>query len=275
MRSQEQKTKLRKIWKRSRRFLEYIVTAAIASGISGYVTYSLTSQDAQPDITKNLGITMESFQEFTPEWRRLVALAATAPGELSSGAQRIIREATPEQASTIVRLAGFVIGGQMLFRQEGGPSNKPFPEVFSYQLMELQSLGIVSGGSNAVSISLEEVMKDEASIGIDAETFMIVVSRTDRASSRPFTIAQLTTAGQEIVDNLRVPPDVDHLSSVLALIESRGWETELWAKWERTGPLNSETQIWPVKARYKVNHGRKVSRSEILQRTLNGKEGEP
>ena len=274
MRQREQKIELRKIWKRSRRFLQYIVTVAIASGISGYVTYSLTSRDAQPDITKNLGITMEMFEEFTPEWRRLIALAATAPDKFSNSAQRMIREATPEQANTIVRLAGFVIGDQILFRQEGGPSNRPFPEVFNYQLMELQSLGIVSGGSNGVSISLAKLMKDEASIGIHAETFMIVVRRTDRVSNRPFTITQLTKAGQEIVENLSVPTDVDHLSWVLTLIESRGWETELWAKWERTGPLNSKTQIWPIKARYKVSHSRKVSRSATLPRTPNSQEGE-
>ena len=48
------KRRLRSIWERLPRFLEVIVTAVLASGVSGYVGYTLTSQDAQPDITERV-----------------------------------------------------------------------------------------------------------------------------------------------------------------------------------------------------------------------------
>ena len=118
---------LRSIWERLPRFLEVIVTAVLASGVSGYVGYTLTSQDSQPDITRVFGISVESFDQYPPEWRSLIALAATTPSKFSNKAQRVIREATPEQADAITKLTAFVIGGQLLFRREEDPTHDTIP----------------------------------------------------------------------------------------------------------------------------------------------------
>ena len=90
---------------------------------------------------------------------------------------------------------------------------------------------------------------------------MIIVKHTDRVSRGSFSVTRLTEVGQEIFDNLRVPVDMDHVSWVLELLESSGWETELWGRWEKTGPVDSETQRWPFKVRYEIDHRRTSSQS--------------
>ncbi len=258
---------LKSIWERLPRYLEVIMTAVIASGVSGYVGYTLTSQDAQPDITRVLGISVESFEQYTPEWRSLIALAATAPRNFSSKAQRVIREATPEHANTMTKLAAFVIGGQLLFRREEGPTHEAFPGVFAYQLMELESLGLVSGGSKGVGLHLASLIMDKSGIGLDVQNLMIIVKQTERVSRGPFSVTKLTEVGQEVFGSLRVPVDMDHVSWVLELFEGKGWETELWGKWEKTGPEDSRTQSRPFKKRYKIDHRHTRSESAVRHGT--------
>ena len=254
------KRRLRSIWERLPRFLEVIVTAVLASGVSGYVAYTLTSQDAQPDITRVLGISVESFEQYPPEWRSLIALAATTPSKFSNKAQRVIREATPAQADTTTKLAAFVIGGQLLFRREEDPPHTPFPGVFAYQLMELESLGLVIGGGNGVSFDLASLITDKSSTGLIVQNLVILVKHTDRASRGPFVVTKLTEVGQEVADSLRVPVDMDHVSWVLESLENKGWETELWGKWEKTEPEDPGTLSWPFKVRYEVDHRSTTSR---------------
>ena len=258
---------LRSIWERLPRFLEVIVTAVLASGVSGYVGYTLTSQDAQPDITRVLGISVESFDQYPPEWRSLIALAATTPSKFSNKAQRVIREATPEQADAITKLTAFVIGGQFLFRREEAPTHQPFPGVFAYQLMELESLGLVTGGGNGVRFDLASLITDKFSPGLIVQNMMMLVKHTDRANRGPFVVTKLTEVGQEVVDSLRVPVDMDHVSWVLEFIESKGWETELWGKWEKTGPEDPGTRSWPINVRYEVDHRSTSLRSAVRQAT--------
>ena len=243
------------------RYLEVILLTVLASGVSGYVVYALTSQDAQPDITRVLGVSAGSFEQYPPEWKSLIALAATTPRKFSNRAQQVIGEATPEQANTIATLAAFVVSHQLLFRRQQGSTNQPFPGVFAYQLMELESLGLVSGRGQGVSLYLASLIKDESSMGLDVQHLMIIVKHTDRVSRGSFSVTRLTEVGQEIFDNLRVPVDMDHVSWVLELLESSGWETELWGRWEKTGPVGSETQRWPFKVRYEIDHRRTSSQS--------------
>lgn len=96
---------------------------------------------------------------------------------------------------------------------------------------------------------------------------MIIVKHTDEASRGSFSVTRLTEVGQEIFDGLRVPVDMDHVCWVLELLESKGWQTELWAKWEQTGPISPETQRWPFKKRYKIDHRRTSSRSGVWRAT--------
>ena len=70
---------------------------------------------------------------------------------------------------------------------------------------------------------------------------MILVKHTDRASRGPFVVTKLTEVGQEVADSLRGPVDMDHVNWVLESLESKGWETELWGKWEKTGPEDPGT----------------------------------
>ena len=232
------------------------------------MVYALTSQDAQPDITRVFGISAESFEQYPSEWRNLIARAATTPDQFSNKAQRVIREATPEQAKTMTTLATFVVSRQLLFRGQEGLVNRPFPGVFVYQLMELESLGLVSGGGSGVSFDLASLINDESGLGLDVQQVMITIKHTKRASRGSFTVTKLTEVGQEIFDSLRVPVDMDHVSWVLELLESKGWETELWAKWERTEPVNPETQRWSFKKRYRIDHRRNSSVSAVQRATM-------
>ncbi len=258
---------LKSIWKISPRFLEVIVTAIIASAVSGYVGYTLTKQDTQPDITRVLGITIESFEQYTPEWRSVISQAATAPGKFSNSAMRVIREATPEQANTITKLAAFVIGGQLLFRRENSPDHEPFPGIFPYQTMELESLGLVSGGNKGVGFYPSRLINDNLSIGLDMQNMMIILKHTDQTSRGSFSVTKLTEVGQEVFDSLSVPVDMDHVSWVLESLESKGWETELWGKWEKVGSEDPRTQNWSFKKRYKIDHHRTTSQSAVRQAT--------
>ena len=261
------KSGLKCIWERLPRYLEVVVLTVLASGVSGYVAYTLTSQDVQPDITRVLGISVESFEQYPPEWRSLIALAAATPSKFSNKAQRVIREATPDQANIITTLAAFVVSHQLLFRGQEGLTNQPFPGVFAYQLMELESLGLVSGAGRGVGFDLASLFKDESSMGLDVQHLMIIVKHTDRASRGSFSVTKLTEVGQEIFDSLRVPVDMDHVSWVLELLDSKGWETELWGKWEQTGSVAPETQRWSFKKRYKIDHRRTSSQSAVRRAT--------
>ena len=262
---------LKYAWERLPKYVEVVVLTVLASGVSGYVVYTLTSQDAQPDITRVLGISVESFEQYPLEWRSLIALAAATPSKFSNKAQQVIREATPDQANTVTTLAAFVVSHQLLFRGQVGSNNQPFPGVFAYQLMELESLGLLSGGGKGVGFDLASLIENDSGMGLDVQHLMIIVKHTDEASRGSFSITRLTEVGQEIsaraVNGLMVPVDMDHVCWVLELFESKGWQTELWARWEHTGPISPETQRWPFKQKYKIDHRRTSSQSGVWRAT--------
>ena len=245
--------RLKAIWKRLPRYVEVVLLAVVASAVSGYVSYKLTSQDVQPDITRIFGMTIHEFEQYAPSWKSLIALAATTPANFSDKAQRVLRETTPAQAETITALAAFVIGHQILFRPHKGPQNEPLPGVYTYQLMELESLGLLSGGGAALSLDLATLVQGNSRMGLDAQNLMMVLKNTGGVTRWTFPVTKLTEVGQEIFDHLNVPIDIDHVSWLLSSLENEGWETQLWAKWEKTEPDVPGAETWSFKTRYRVD----------------------
>ena len=218
--------------------LGVVLTAAAAE----YIRLEMQKKGHPTPVEQVLGMERGEFQQYPIEWKQLFAQVAMEPESYTGQTVAILSSMSPEQASTIERVASHVLGGDFIIRDSDTETKHAIEGMTLHDMLDLEALGILQTVATGLELTAASQRAVSFRQAIRTQSHVLSIEDPDPSKKLKLAITTLTGAGKEIVGLLRQPSDIEYLAWVADHIRAKGFRTTLWASWTDPEEPNMEWQ---------------------------------
>ena len=223
-------------------FIGGLLGVVLTATAAEYIRLEIQKTGYPTPVERVLGMERSEFQQYPIEWKQLFAQVAMEPESYTGQTIAILSGISPEQASTIERVAAHVLGGDFIIRDNDTVTRHPIDGMTLHDILDLEASGILQTVATGLELTGESENAVSFRQAIRPKSHVLSIEDPDPSKKLKLAITTLTGPGKEIVGLLRKPSDIEHLAWVADHIRVKGFQTTLWASWTDAEEPNMEWQ---------------------------------
>lgn len=166
-----------------------------------------------------------SDEEMQQVWAKVLAGEIKQPGSYSLRTLHFLSQMSKPEASFIEQMARLCLE-DIIFRAD---RNVPFPHIQFSDLLRLEELGLIVGGStgDSIHVEIQSIRPDIYSALLLGRGHILIFEKDDAQATLRVPAAKITSTFRELLNVIRVPSDPEHMKGVGKHLAAQGFKAKI------------------------------------------------